>query len=76
MFVYARERGVDVSEELIELLRNLPAEQNSVLKGFEKLGLHPKNAFESQAFLEMKKHFCDEKKCLNCAVGLEILNHV
>jgi hypothetical protein len=75
-FVYARERGVDVSEELIELLRNLPPEQNSILNGFDKLGLQARNAFESQAYLELKKQFCDEKKCLNCAVGLEILNHV
>jgi hypothetical protein len=75
-FVYAKQRGLDVSDELIDLLRSMSPEKNSVLAGFIKLGLVPKNAFESQAYLELKKQFCDEKKCLNCAVGLEILNHV
>lgn len=75
-FVYAKQRGMEIVEDLLEMMRNLPAEKNTVLSGFEKMGLHPKNAFESQAYLEMKKHFCDEKKCLNCAVGLQILKNV
>lgn len=75
-FVYAKERGSDFSEELIDWLRELPPEKNTILSGFQKLGLKPKNAFESQAYLELKKHFCDEKKCLNCAVGLQILKNV
>lgn len=75
-FVYVKQRGSDFSEELIDWLRELPSEKNTILSGFQKLGLKPKNAFESQAYLELKKHFCDEKKCLNCAVGLQILKNV
>lgn len=75
-FVYARHRGGDVSEELIEWLRQLPAEKNTIIDSYLKLGLKAKDAFESQALLELKKHFCNEKKCLNCAIGLQIMKNV
>lgn len=75
-FVYAKHRGAEISEELLELLRELQPEKNTIIQEFQKLGLKAKNAFESQAYLELKKHFCNEKKCLNCALGLQILKHV
>lgn len=75
-YVYAKQRGVEVVEEILESLRNLPAEKNTTVQGFSKLGLKAENAFESQAYLELKKHFCNEKKCLNCALGLQLLKNV
>lgn len=75
-YVYAQQRGADVSEILLEWLRELPAEKNTVIREFAKLGLKAENAFESQAYLELKRHFCNEKKCLNCALGLQILKNV
>ncbi|MGB6093145.1 MAG: DUF2851 family protein [Moheibacter sp.] len=75
-FVYSKSLGTDASEELIEWLRELPAEKNSVIAGYSKLGLKAENAFESQSFLELKKHFCNQKKCLNCAIGVQILKDV
>lgn len=75
-FVYAKHRATDVSDELLEGLRNLSVEKNTVIQEFSKLGLNAENAFESQAYLELKKHFCNEKKCLNCALGLQILKNV
>lgn len=75
-FVYSASLGIDSSEELISWLRELPAEKNAVITGYANLGLKAENAFESQAFLELKKHFCNEKKCLNCAIGLQIMKDV
>lgn len=75
-FVYARHRGLHVGEELIGWLRLLPAEKNTIIDGYAQLGLKAKDAFESQSLLELKKHFCNEKKCLNCAIGLQIMKDV
>lgn len=75
-FVYSKTLGKDISEDLIEWLRKLPAENNAVIQGYAALGLKAENAFESQAFIELKKHFCNEKKCLNCAIGLQIMKDV
>jgi hypothetical protein len=50
-------------------LEELPAEKNSITKTFEELGIENRSAFDSQALIEMKKNYCNHKKCLQCAVG-------
>lgn len=75
-FAYARSLGKDINEELIGLLLSLPSEKNTIIREFSKIGLKAQNAFESQAFLELKKHYCDTKNCLNCSIGLQILKNV
>lgn len=75
-FVFAKHQGQDIANEILDGLHHLPAEKNSIVQSFGKLGLKPKNALASQAYLELYKHFCNEKKCLNCAIGLQILKSV
>ena len=48
-------------------------ETNSVLAGWQRLGIIPANAADSQALLELKKNYCDPRKCLDCAVGQTML---
>ena len=54
-------------------LRLLPTEKNKIIKLFESLGICPKDAWDSQALIQLKKHYCNEKKCLNCQIGHFIL---
>jgi hypothetical protein len=54
-------------------LRALPAEKNALIEGWERLGVKCHHAADSQALLELKKHYCDQKNCLQCAIGKEIL---
>lgn len=75
-FIYAKSTGKEISDELLDMLASLPAEQNSVLDYFSQMGFKAENAMQSQSYLELKKYYCDEKKCLNCAVGLQILKNV
>lgn len=75
-FAYAKSIGKDINEELIDLLISLPPEKNTIIDEFAKMGLKAENAFDSQAYLELKKHYCDEKNCLNCSIGLQILKNV
>ncbi|HUR10943.1 MAG TPA: DUF2851 family protein [Flavitalea sp.] len=49
------------------------AEKNSHTKGFYRAGLKAANALESQALLELKTNFCDERKCLECGIGKTLL---
>jgi hypothetical protein len=55
------------------LLEHLPGEQNNIVNNFEALGVKIATAFESQAVLELKNNYCDNKKCLHCGVGNKIL---
>lgn len=75
-FAYAKSLGKEINDELIDLLISLPAEKNTIIDEFSKMGFTARNAFESQAYLELKKHYCDVKNCLNCGIGLQILKNV
>jgi len=57
----------------LKLLENLPNENNKIVEDFSTLGVKIKTAFESQALLELKNSYCNNKKCLHCAVGNKIL---
>jgi hypothetical protein len=57
----------------LKLLEYLPVEKNSIIDNFAELGVKVKTAYESQALLELKKSYCDYKKCLQCGVGIKIL---
>ncbi|TAH42047.1 MAG: DUF2851 family protein [Bacteroidetes bacterium] len=60
----------------IELLEQIQAEDNSVIRNWGELGVKSSSAFQSQALLELKKHHCSEKKCLTCRIGVELINHL
>ena len=54
------------------LLQSLP-EKNVVTRNWESIGIPNKNAWDSQALIELKKQYCDAKRCLECAVGNQLL---
>ena len=55
------------------ILEYLSAEQNAVVQQFVDAGVDIKNAFSSQAILQLKKCYCNEKKCLTCGIGIKLL---
>lgn len=57
----------------LQLLEHLPNENNNIITDFTNLGVKIKTAFESQALLELKNNYCNNKKCLQCGVGNKIL---
>jgi hypothetical protein len=74
MFFYGKMQGPSIlKEKAVSLLGSLPAEKNAVLKEWKKNGWPALDAGQSQALLQLKKHYCDEKKCLHCAVGLKVI---
>lgn len=72
-FAYAQNQGKESAEILIDLLATIPAEKNNIIEKFSIFGIKSKNAFETQALLQLKNNYCNSKKCLNCAIGLDLL---
>lgn len=72
-FAYANSLGKENAELLIDFLSNIPAEKNNIIDKFTKFGIKSKNAFQSQSLLQLKNEYCNNKKCLQCALGLELL---
>ncbi|MGB4774069.1 MAG: DUF2851 family protein [Daejeonella sp.] len=58
----------------VALQEYLPAENNQIINKFKELGVEAEKSFASQALLQLKKQYCDQKKCLHCAIGIKILN--
>ena len=72
-FAFAKSQGKDWIENGIQLLENIEAEQNSSILKFHALGITASNAFESQSLLQLKKEYCEKSRCLECAIGIELL---
>ena len=57
----------------LQWLEETAAENNSITKGFQSIAIENKNAYDSQALIELKNEYCDKRKCLDCAVGNYLL---
>jgi hypothetical protein len=63
-----------MSETVLELLQALKSEKNQLLENWKSLGMQSKSAFDSQGLIELKNEFCAQKKCLDCKIGISLLN--
>ena len=54
-------------------LEELKAENNYITRMWEQCGMKASNAADSQALIQLKKDYCDKKKCLYCRIGYEYL---
>jgi hypothetical protein len=74
-FAYSQSLGEENSEDLIQLLVAISPEKNSIIDKFKSFGITSKNAFETQSLLQLKKEYCNKSKCLDCAIGVELLQN-
>jgi len=72
-FSYASYKGVDISEELIELISSLKKEENHIVEKFNHIKKLAVNGLQSQALLQLKKEYCNRNRCLQCAIGNHLL---
>jgi hypothetical protein len=75
LFSYGKCTGNDaIQDRAISLLEIIPFELNQITNRFVEIGVKKGKADRSQALLHLKKSYCDLKKCLNCAIGIKIVN--
>ena len=73
-FCYSQSRGNDEIEILLDLIEKIPAENNKIVQNFNKIkNGSTQNALHSQAMVHLKKNYCDANKCLDCAIGVKLL---
>lgn len=74
LYLYGREHGLpEYQERALGMMESLPAEENHVLEGWKEIGVLAGDAADSQALLHLKQYYCQEKKCLQCAIGAKLL---
>ncbi len=74
LFAYGRHQSKEeLCERAFDLLEQLKAENNYIIRMWQQCGLDVKNAGDSQALIQLKKEYCDKKDCLRCRFGYEYL---
>ena len=74
-FCYLKAKDSLQVELLFEMMSMLKPEKNSIISKFSDLKIEAKSAFESQALLELKNNYCASKRCLECAIGNQLLRN-
>ena len=72
-YAYHKNSDEEINDEILDFYRRIPPEKNTVTEGWKALGATINNAVESQAFIYHHKNFCENKNCLNCGIGLQLL---
>jgi hypothetical protein len=72
-FAFAKNQGKESSELILELMQSISAEKNTIIDKFAFFGVKSKNAFDTQSLLQLKNEYCNKGKCLQCAVGIQLL---
>ncbi len=60
-------------DKALRWLEETAAEKNNLTKGFAGIGIKIKNAFDSQALIQLRNSYCSQRRCLECAIGNKIL---
>ncbi len=76
LFVYGEQQNKQIlKNRALDFLDKLRPEENSTIRKWKNLGLHPRSAFETQALLQLKNNYCERKKCLNCQIGMKLVSN-
>lgn len=76
-FAYGSYTGREsLRDSAVTLLEQLPAEENSYMQRWHNAGATARNAFESQALLQLITEYCPTKRCTECPVGRRVLEAI
>jgi hypothetical protein len=64
-----REINDDFLDQILELLKKMPPEDNRVTREYSSFFAQPENAYESQALIHQVNEFCNKRKCSSCEIG-------
>jgi len=74
LFIYGKSIDSEIhSERALRFLEMLKPEQNSITKRFARLKMPLNNAADSQAMIQLKREYCEMRKCLFCRIGHQLL---
>jgi hypothetical protein len=74
VFSYGLYRNeTQLKEKAIRWLLEITAEQNQFTRKWSLYNVENENAFDSQALLHLKTAYCTPRRCLECAVGNQLM---
>ncbi|MCD8296186.1 MAG: DUF2851 family protein, partial [Prevotella sp.] len=74
LFAYGRHLHNEIlCERAFDMLEQLKAENNNIVRMWKQCGLEVDTAGGSQALIQLKTAYCDKKDCLRCRIGYHYL---
>ena len=74
LFAYGRkQQKPDFCTKALHLLETIPPERNSLITHFTDAGIRVKNACDTQALIQLRREYCEKKKCLYCRIGFSLI---
>lgn len=74
LYAYGIQKGKEeLCTRATAFLEELKPENNYIIRMWSQCGLKVSHAGDSQALIQLKKEYCDKKKCLYCRIGYEYL---
>ena len=75
LYAYGELTGnYEMPDKAIKLLEDLRAESNSIVSHFVAYGIDCPDALTSQALVQLKREYCDARKCIYCKIGHHLLS--
>ncbi|MDR2953536.1 MAG: DUF2851 family protein [Prevotella sp.] len=76
LFIYGKFVDSDkYCERALSFLEMILPEKNSITKRFSQLKMPLNNAADSQAMIQLKREYCELRKCLFCRIGHRLLTN-
>jgi len=73
-FAYGKNKNLETYiESALRFLESLKPENNSIITTFLRSGMKIQNAGDTQALIELKREYCEQKKCIYCRIGHQLL---
>ena len=74
LFAYGlHNKQPEYCERATRLLESIPPEKNTIVSTFCNAGIAVHHAGDSQALIQLKREYCEKKKCLYCRIGFRML---
>lgn len=75
IYAYGMQNGIpEMQERAIRLLEEIPPENNNIVRLFRQAGVECRDAFTSQGIIQLRRAFCEQRKCLYCRLGHRFLS--
>lgn len=73
-FAYGMTRANEsLTDSAVELLHRIPPEQNRIVELFRNAGVKTPSAAVTQSLIQLRRNYCETRKCLYCRIGHRLL---
>ena len=74
LIAYGTRHGDEpMTRRAFEWLQQLPPESNSIISRFATAGIRSRDAFTTQALIQLRRRYCETHSCLYCRIGHRLL---